>query len=323
MKPVFRRGRFYNHENESVISWMSNVATTLSYYWMRILTGRRSAFFKTPFVSTEWVSQELYPGTQQGVTVTWLGHATFLIQIAGVNILTDPVFYHVSRFYPRMVPFPINLDKLPKIDVILLSHNHMDHMDERSLKDLVTHQSKVLVPFGDAARLKKIGFFDVHECHWKDVVTIGAVDKITLTFLPAVHWSGRGVHDVNRSLWGSWLIQGGGKSVYFGGDTAYGTHFSWIKGKYPSVDIALLPIGPIEPAHLMKHSHIGAVEALKAFDDLGARILIPMHWGTFRPASDDSFDTPINALQSHWNAEQQEEDKKLIIPRFGKKMEFS
>jgi L-ascorbate metabolism protein UlaG (beta-lactamase superfamily) len=140
--------------------------------------------------------------------------------------------------------------------------------------------------------------------------------------LPANHWSGRNIFNINKTLWGSWLIESNYTKIYFGGDTAYDTHFKDIGKTFSPINIALMPIGPCEPRKYLKNSHINSSEAIKGFIELGAQEFIPMHWGTFRAGS-DSFLDPINFLKKEWE-EQKEKllNKKLNILRPGESIKF-
>ena len=171
-------------------------------------------------------------------------------------------------------------------------------MDEASLRALKTRfpDAKTLVPYGDKKWFDNRFLSNAHEFFWWDSFKN---DDVTFTFLPAHHWSGRGLHDRNRSLWGSWMIEIGGVTIYFAGDTGYWKHFSCIRHYFPSIDVALMPIGPCEPLKYMRKSHLNAELAVRAFLELGARLLIPMHWGTFYFGT-DQFLTPISYLRQAW-----------------------
>jgi len=235
---------------------------------------------------------------------TWIGHASFLIQLGGVNILTDPVFGDLSFLFQRTLPPGITVQELPPIDVLLLSHNHPDHMDRPSLLALRKRNPAVraLVPHGDKEWFSAYGFDRTSEHMWWDSVHVAGEgdDKVTCTFLPAAHWSQRGIFDQNTSLWGSWMISYQGKSIYFAGDTAYAHHFGSIAREFPSIATALMPIGPREPHERMRRTHLCPRQAIVAFKELGASRFVPMHWGTFAFGVDE-FDAPIKELQSCWH----------------------
>lgn len=176
----------------------------------------------------EWVLPEKPISRSEQLAISWIGHATFLIQIAGINILTDPIFGNASFLYPRIVPPGILLTQLPPIDLVIISHNHHDHMHGASLhalQKLFPHM-KIMVPYGDKYWFDSRHFTNVYAFNWWDSQQLIFGNRaIKCTFLPAAHWTQRGYFDLNTSLWGSWMIQGDNKSIYFAGDTAYDVHF--------------------------------------------------------------------------------------------------
>ncbi|KKP29341.1 MAG: Outer membrane protein romA [candidate division TM6 bacterium GW2011_GWF2_30_66] len=286
---------------------------------------------------------------EQEPVITWIGHATFLIQIGGVNILTDPVLGDAGIlykiFYKRLFKPGISANKLPNIDFVLISHNHMDHMDAESLLSLKNHKNiHFLVPKGNKRWFDKRGFAKTSEyCWWdKEVFSydsfddFGNIDKtlsnsqINFSFLPASHWSQRGVFDKNKTLWGSWLIEYknseiNGFKIFFAGDTAYDQHFKEISQEYPGINIALMPIGPCEPRKFIAHHHVDAKESLIAFSDLNAEHFVPMHWGTF-PLGAENFDLPLHRLVNGWSDFYESgllDGKSLHLPQIGQKVKFS
>lgn len=239
--------------------------------------------------------------------ITWIGHASFLISINGFTLLTDPVFGDLTFLLQRFSAPGIKFCELPKIDVVILSHNHWDHMDSTTLKALYAKTlCHFYVPFGDKAWFDARGMGDrVTECMWWQEINH---QGLKLTFLPAHHWSQRGLCDRNRSLWGSWMIQ---DTIYFAGDTAYSDHFKEIAYYFPGIEVALLPIGPCEPRKWMKNTHMDAADAGKAFLDLGARIFIPMHWGTYGFGIDDLM-LPIRRLNDWWVRQHIKKNKRIL-----------
>ena len=235
--------------------------------------------------------------------ITWLGHSTFLIQVGNKNFLTDPIFGSLSFIFPRLMPLPLTVEQLPPIDYVLISHNHFDHMDHASLIALKDRfpLMQVLVPMGDKAWFDRHLFKNVSEHIWWDEFVDGQDPAIKCTFLPANHWSQRTLFDKNRSLWGSWMIQVDAFTLYFAGDTSWGVHFEQIGNAFESIDIALMPIAPGEPRSWMKDSHINAAEAVLAFQQLKAKMFIPMHWGTFHLGFDEFFG-PLKLVRSTWRS---------------------
>lgn len=253
------------------------------------------------------------------VAVTFVNHATFLIQMAGLNILTDPVWSdRIGSFgwlgSDRVRNPGVAFDDLPRIDLILISHNHYDHLDLDTLKRLSEKFSPtVLVPIGDKDLVKSAGFTDVRELDWWEDIEIGQGLKITFT--PTQHFSRRGLFDLQKSLWGSYLVQARGKRVYFGGDAGYSIHFAEIKERLGAPDIALLGIGAYEPGWFMQAIHMNPAEAVKAHNDLGAKQSIAMHFGTFQLSS-ESIDQPPADLKTALAQEGVPEDR-FVVPTEG------
>jgi len=266
----------------------------------------------------DWLIPENPVERSQDLAITWIGHSTVLIQVDGLNILTDPIFGAASVLFPRIIKPGIKLEQLPPIDAVLISHNHYDHMEASAIAYLAKKNPsiKFLVPQGDKAWFLKRGIRNVFEFLWWEGHTVA--DKATCTFLPAIHWTQRRLRDRNKSLWGSWMIEVAGKRVYFGGDTAFGDHFKIIAQEYSSIDLAILPISPCEPRESMKHAHIDAQEAIQAFIALGAKQFIPIHWGTFRFGNEPAH-LAIDRLVYGW-CENQLDEAKLVIPQAGKRV---
>lgn len=313
-KPVIYRGRFYNSHEDSIAR---RVRDFIKAVW---LIGKHRMFSKLPpevkqsdFLA-EWVTAPAVSHSQQQPTFTWCGHATFLIQFCGLNILTDPVFFDISWFFKRKVQAPILINSLPKIDIILISHNHCDHLDLPSLLYLKDHNPRIFVPLGNKQWLERQGFTLVEEFNWGQSITL---DKaVTCTFLPAHHWTSRGIFDINKTLWGSWMISGAKTKLYFVGDSAYDRHFAEIGYEFGPIDIVFMPIGPDQPRHLMNSAHVGVDQALQAFDDLDGKQCIPMHWGTFRSGL-DRFTDLVTLLKTSWHKRFKKNDRVLRIMKFG------
>jgi L-ascorbate metabolism protein UlaG (beta-lactamase superfamily) len=224
------------------------------------------------------------------VAVTFVNHATFLLQISGLNILTDPVWSRsVSPFRwlgPARVRKPgIAFDQLPNIDIILLTHNHYDHMDLDTLTRLNQRFAPtVIVSTGNKTLLRSIGFEEVHELDWWD--DIQANPALKITFAPTQHFSGRSLWDRQKSLWGSYMLHYRDRLIYFGGDSGYSSHFSEIGQRLGLPDLAFLGIGAYAPRWFMKPMHMNPEEAVQAHQDLGSRQSIGMHFGTFQLSSE-------------------------------------
>jgi len=218
--------------------------------------------------------------------IVWLGHATFLIQLNGIRILTDPVFGNVP-LTPRLATFPIDPVHLQP-DVIIVSHGHYDHFDLKSLEKLGIYDKQIplILPSSLSSYLKpeahtiELGWYEKH-IH----------EGVTITALPASHWHRRGALDFNRALWCSFMIAHEGERIFFAGDTAVDEHFAEIAERMPSIDIALMPIGAYLPRSIMRRSHMDPAEALYATEILRAAQMIPYHYGTFK-LSDEPIGEP-------------------------------
>ncbi|MCE9501338.1 MAG: MBL fold metallo-hydrolase [Leptospira sp.] len=236
--------------------------------------------------------------TQRAV-VTFINHATFLLQLPDLNVLTDPIFSQrpspIRFMGPKRVREPgVLLEQLPQIDVVVISHNHYDHMDLDSLKNLdAKFHPLFLVPLGDEKLLKEAGIQNVREMDWWQEQV---VKEHKIVFTPSQHWSGRGIFDRCKSLWGSYFILSPDFKTYFAGDTGHSSHFSNIKLRLGSPDLALLPIGAYNPTYLMKVSHLSPEEALMAHDDLGSSFSLGMHFGTFQ-LTDEPIEEPVERLK--------------------------
>lgn len=231
--------------------------------------------------------------------ITYVNHSTMLIQWGSLNILTDPIWSkRASPFRwmgPKRIHHPgVAFNHLPPIDFILLSHNHYDHMDIKTLKRLSDlYHPKMITGLGNKAFLESRGIRHVIECDWWQEMQFPFG---RLIFTPAQHFSARSLWDRNRTLWGGFALQKGNEWIYFAGDTGYFEGFKTIKSRLGAPRVALLPIGAYEPRWFMEKIHMSPKEALQAHLDLGARTSIATHFGTFR-LSDEGFEDPIEYLK--------------------------
>jgi L-ascorbate metabolism protein UlaG (beta-lactamase superfamily) len=235
---------------------------------------------------------------REEVVVTFVGHATFLIQVGTANVLIDPVYSgraSPSSFAgPRRHRAPgVRFDDLPAISLVLLSHNHYDHCDLGTLRLLERRfHPPVVTPLGNGPLLRSAGFSQVEEIDWWQAAREAPL-PITLT--RAQHFSARGPFDRNRALWGGFLIEAGGLRILHAGDSGYGPHFHEIAARLGPIDLALLPIGANEPRWFRKDIHMNPAEAVQAHLDLGARQSIAMHFGTFQ-LTPEGIDEPVREL---------------------------
>lgn len=247
------------------------------------------------------------PGT---LSVTWIGHSSFLIQLGGINILTDPVWSDraspVQWAGPKRVSPPgFPIDQLPPIDLVMQSHNHYDHLDDSTVRHLVhVHpDARWITPVGVGAFIRERGARNVSEHDWWDEVEVPGV---TVACTPAQHFSGRGFRDRNRSLWCGWALKAGAIRVYFCGDSGYHPRFEEIGRRLGPFDVALMPVGAYEPRWFMTPVHMDPNEAVTAFRDLHRPhdsekrgVFVPMHWGTFR-LTDEPVEEPPILTAEHW-----------------------
>jgi len=227
--------------------------------------------------------------------LTFINHVTFLIQFAGLNVLTDPVYSERASPFrhmgPRRVRDPgLAFADLPPINVVLVTHNHYDHLDIETLLRLdAVHAPHFITSLGNRAFLEQFGLHRVDELDWwQSVNTMEA--QVIMT--PAQHWSTRGPGSRNRSLWGGFILHAGGRQIYFAGDTGYWKHFRDIRARFGRMDLALLPIGAYEPRWFMRDQHMNPEDAVRAHVDLDAKISIGMHFGCFA-LTDEGCDDPV------------------------------
>ncbi|MFN8309825.1 MAG: MBL fold metallo-hydrolase [Chitinophagales bacterium] len=223
-----------------------------------------------------------------GNSITWLGHASFLIQFNGVKLLIDPVLYRISGVVKRHSELPCAATDL-KPDYVLLSHFHRDHCDERSLRDVYSaRQFQMITSLGGNDLVKRwLPGVQLTEMGWYQQLELPA--GITITHLPTQHWSNRFPWDTNQTLWGSYMISCGETNIFFGGDSGYCDYPKQIAGLFPKIDYAMIGVGAYTPSYIMQAVHTSPQEAVQVVSDLKATCFLPMHYGTF-----DLADEPLH-----------------------------
>ena len=230
--------------------------------------------------------------------ILWFGHASFLIRLNGVNILLDPVFGEPS-FITRLVSPQSPLEKLRKVDYVLVSHDHRDHCDEMTIEQLTRKfpDAKLLVGLRMDKLLNdwKSPATEIQTAGWYQQFSL-PTDKIKISFLPVRHWSRRALFDTNARLWGGFVIEGAGKTIYFSGDSGYGSHYAELAELFPKIDYFIIGIGAYQPNWFMRANHNSPSEAFQGFLDSKADALIPMHFGRFDLA-DEPPNEPLRLLK--------------------------
>ena len=246
--------------------------------FMRILKWRFT--YKNP-QQQEFESDDFLPKVIEGAVpdkgidkLIWLGHASFILDLGGKRLLLDPCLTQPPTV-KRRTKLPFGIDGI-KPDLILVSHGHYDHFDTRTIAALGVSPT-ALMPTGLGKYAKKLNI-KCFEMEWGQKTMLGDIE---IVFLPAYHWHSRYGFDKNRALWGSFLIRYRGKQIYFCGDSGYNTHFTKIRSEYGDMDICIMPVGAYKPDFIMKHSHMNPYESMQAFRDLGGKVFVPMHYGTF------------------------------------------
>ena len=242
-------------------------------------------------ISSDWKEINLSEDDNYAI---WIGHSTFLIKKNGVTILTDPIFSkRASPFRnigpKRLIPPAIPLNKIPKIDVVTVSHNHYDHLDIRSLKKISkNHPDAIfLVPAGDEKLLQRKRIKNVYNFNWWESIEY---KEFVFTFTPVQHWSKRSLFDRNKSLWGGWYIKNKDYSIYHAGDTGYSKDFIDTRLKLGAPKYAFIPIGAYDPEWFMAESHVNPEDAVKIMLDLEAEKAFGMHWATFTLTDEDTIE---------------------------------
>jgi N-acyl-phosphatidylethanolamine-hydrolysing phospholipase D len=293
--PAHHRARGFVNENPAFArpDFWSLQAFRFRRLWAALAGGQPPPSF--PRIANDGSALR---ANREGATVTWIGHATLLVQLDGVNVLTDPQFSEraspVGFAGPRRLNPPgVSFEDLPPIHAVVISHDHYDHLDRPTVQRLAaTHKPRFLVPLGLKAWFASVGIPDAEELDWWDSARVGGV---TFTATPVQHWSSRTPFDMNRRLWAGWAMVAGARRLFFAGDTGYYDGFRHIGERLGPFDLALVSIAAYEPPAIMAHTHTTPEESLRIFADVRARTFVAMHWGTFDLA-EEPIDEPPRRL---------------------------
>ena len=286
--------------------------------WDR-LTGRRRV--RPAGAPAPWVEPDARRVREPGgrAQITWGGHATFLASLGGRSVLLDPVFSRrVGLVVPRHGRPGLTGELLPPLAAVLVTHNHYDHLDRPSLKS-VPAAVPAIVPRGLGRWFGRWNRRPVIELDWWASIE---VDSLTVTLVPSRHWSRRWVADLNRTHWGGFVIEGAGLSLYHAGDSALFAGFAEVGERFSGLDVAMLPIGAYEPVWFMGRQHMTPEQAGAAFLALGARRMVPMHWGAFQ-LTDEPISEPIERLRAWWRREGPRDGRALVEMAVGETVELA
>jgi L-ascorbate metabolism protein UlaG (beta-lactamase superfamily) len=310
--PQFVDGRFRNAQKSRLIRTSYRAMLRRQFFGKE----QRSPVRPVPVVQRTRDDYTTPPAT--GLRATWIGWASVLVEIDGRYVLTDPIWS--ERCSPstlvgpkRFHAPPIALEELPSIDVVVISHDHYDHLDMPTVRFLGTRGTHFAVPLGIGAHLERWGVpaEQIHELDWNESL---ALHGLTITATPARHYSGRNPRHPNETLWASWVVKGARHRIYFSGDTGYTDHFRAIGAAHGPFDLALIKIGASDPT--WSDIHMTPEEAVQANADLGARVMLPVHWATFNLAFHAWRDPADQALAAAKKA-----NVRIAIPRPGEFVE--
>ena len=290
-KEIFKDGIFYNN-------YIDHKMTTFKQFWKWRKESKKPEPMSFPLAKND---PKFLQENRSQKTLTWIGHASFLIQIDGINILTDP--HLTKRASPvvfagpsRTTPPGLNIGDLPEIDVIVISHNHYDHLDYQTILNItrkqINNQPLILVPLKLKKLLESFGARNVKELGWWDATSF---KNLNIHAVPVQHWSNRSFN-TNKTLWCGWVFENKNFKCIFVGDTGYSKDFATIQQKFGHMDLSLIPIGAYAPRWFMKDHHCNVEEAIQIHKDLKSKKSIAMHWGTFQ-LTDEPMDEPVKLLK--------------------------
>ncbi|MBX2896109.1 MAG: MBL fold metallo-hydrolase [Cyclobacteriaceae bacterium] len=287
--PVDKNGRFINHEFPGTQTFGDALK------WM-LQKNPQKQTKKNDTWRMQVVKDDSFINSKEDVIVL-LGHSTFFIRLNGKQILIDPLFETLS-LHTRFTEFPIEAANLTNIDYVLISHSHYDHCDKASIKTIKSQNPGVVFLAG--LNMKSllsdwVGDNEVQEAGWYQRYNLG--EELEIIFLPARHSSRRSVNDVNKRLWGAFAIKSKNKTIYYGGDSGYGSHYKEASKLFPNIDVALIGVGAYSPRWFMSPNHQDPQQAVQAFNDTEAKMMIPFHYGTFDMA-DEPLSEPVVILNS-------------------------
>ena len=290
-KAIFKDGIFYNN-------YIDHKMATFKEFWKWRKESTKPKPLSFPLANND---PKFLQENRTQKTLTWIGHASFLIQLDGINILTDP--HLTERASPivfagpsRTTPPGLAIEDLPEIDVIVISHNHYDHLDYQTILKItrkqINRQPLVLVPLKLKKLLKSFGARNVRELDWWDTTTF---KNLNIHSVPVQHWSNRSFN-TNKTLWCGWVFENEDFKSIFVGDTGYSKDFSTIQQKFGPMDLSMIPIGAYAPRWFMKDHHCNVEESIQIHKDLKSKKSIAMHWGTFQ-LTDEPMDEPVKLLK--------------------------
>ncbi len=288
--------------------------------WLLESVCNRERARRDPFTPPR-VEPDLAAIHSQSASLTWIGHATFVQRLGGFVTLVDPVWSPRLGWSKRVSRPGLALQSLPQVDFVVITHSHQDHLDMPTLRQLGS-DACYIVPSGLGKTLRRAGLSQIVELGWWDSVEATSIRKtpagrpLRITLVPAHHWSMRTPWDRNRAWWGGYVFESAEAVTYHAGDSAFRLEvFAQIRSRLPRIDVAMLPIGAYEPSWFMSPQHMCPEEAGVAWEMLRARVMVPMHWGTYRLSS-EACGEPPERLRAWW-AERGHREERLWMPSLG------